>query len=674
MSESRRLAAIMFTDIQGYTRLMQQSEESAVKIRNHHRQIFEPVTAQFNGQVIQYYGDGTLSIFNSAVDAVRCAYELQMQFMQDPKIPVRIGIHMGDIILHQQDIIGDSVNIASRVESLGLPGSVLLSGKVAEEIKNKANLPTLLIGTFHFKNDEKPREVYALSKTGLEIPDPKEIEGKIEKNDSSQSRFPKLALRISGLLLVFLIALSIWYPSFLKDQDVKLAVLPLVNLSANAEQEGLTNGIHDAIISELQLAGVKVKPRSSMQPYRNSTKSVKEIARELKVDALIESNILFLQDSMQLGLKMVDGKSEEYKWRRNFQANFRNVTTLYHDIVQNIADEISMVLSPESQQRLKQHKPVNPEAYKAYLKGQSEWFKLTPAAINNARIYFEKSRDIDPNYAPAHAGLATIKVAQLQMGMVRPVDVLSSLENEITIAMQLDSNSYEVQYSQALAMWSLWEWKTCIKAFENAIKLNPNNPEAHAYFANVLIVFGQVERSLEEIEIALELDPLHPLSQWQYSMILNFSGQFDKVESILLSNLEHTPNDPVSLSTLKTTYHLKGMYDEAYQIWLKDYTYKKDTLSVNALQKGYRDGGYQMALQRLAEINIEYAKTNYVTPWRIATMYTRAGMKDEAIEYLEKAFYEHDANFPYINVDPIFDFMREDPRFQALIAKLNIPL
>ncbi len=181
LKSSRQLKAIMFTDIVGYTALMQESERAALQYRQKHRRVFEPTTREYGGQIIQYYGDGTLSIFDSTVAAVRCGCALQRQFMNYPAIPVRIGIHFGEVVLTESDIIGDSVNLASRVESLGTAGSVLISGKVAEEIGNQEDLPLKSLGSFHFKNDKKKREIYAVAAAGLKIPESKELEGKLER-------------------------------------------------------------------------------------------------------------------------------------------------------------------------------------------------------------------------------------------------------------------------------------------------------------------------------------------------------------------------------------------------------------------------------------------------------------------------------------------------------------
>lgn len=185
MTRSRQLAAIMFTDIEGYTALMQQNEEKAIQSRDKHRQVFNSMTEKHKGKILQYYGDGTLSIFDSAIDAVKCGIEMQLGFQKEPSIPVRIGIHTGDIIFSEEEIIGDSVNVASRIESLAVPGSVFISDKVYDEIKNQESIEASMLKTFKLKNVKKPIEVYAISNVGLIVPKPEDIEGKTDSDLAS---------------------------------------------------------------------------------------------------------------------------------------------------------------------------------------------------------------------------------------------------------------------------------------------------------------------------------------------------------------------------------------------------------------------------------------------------------------------------------------------------------
>ena len=225
MTQTRQLAAIMFTDIVGYTKLMEESESSALQLRQRHREVFELVTLEYEGKIINYYGDGTLSIFKSSVNAVKCAVELQKHYRQKPVVPLRIGIHTGDIIIAETDIIGDGVNLASRIESLGVAGAILISDKVVDEIKNQEGLPVKSIGTFNFKNVEKPREIYAIHLPGINIPKVDQIKGKLqEPTKPKRKRVFRFSRTYAYLLLtLFIVTLfSAWFIN--RRSNIKWAI------------------------------------------------------------------------------------------------------------------------------------------------------------------------------------------------------------------------------------------------------------------------------------------------------------------------------------------------------------------------------------------------------------------------------------------------------------------
>ena len=267
MSEAtRKLAAIMFTDIQGYTALMQEDEEQAVKIRSEHRKIFNSTTQKYHGEILQYYGDGTLSIFDSAINAVKCGIEMQLEFT----IPVRIGIHTGDIIHNKEEIIGDCVNIASHIESLAVVGSVFVSGKVYDDIKNQKLINTKIIGSFVLKNVKDPVDIYAISNDGLVVPSRDQIKGKIkeeieEKPTAKSNLFRSYPGKyvIPGILILILLSAAIFFymkggvKGFGSDGtiDRSIAIVPFVNLSNDQEQDYFCDGIFDDILTQISKIG-----------------------------------------------------------------------------------------------------------------------------------------------------------------------------------------------------------------------------------------------------------------------------------------------------------------------------------------------------------------------------------------------------------------------------------
>jgi class 3 adenylate cyclase len=276
MPEVRRLAAIMFTDIVGYTAQMQQNEENAIKTRDKHRRIFNSITKRHNGRVLQYYGDGTLSIFDSAIEAVKCAIEMQLGFQEEPSIPVRIGIHTGDIIVSKEEIIGDGVNVASRIESLAVPGSVFISDKVYDEIKNQESIETSMLRAFKLKNVEKPVQVYAISNAGLMVPGPEDIEGKVsaESTSISEKEIPPRKKDQSKILYTIFVVIAIvmviiTYQKFgdkkNRDEDnldKSIAVLPIKSLSDDPEKQYL-------VLQELHWNDTEISQRMSEILDRN---------------------------------------------------------------------------------------------------------------------------------------------------------------------------------------------------------------------------------------------------------------------------------------------------------------------------------------------------------------------------------------------------------------------
>ena len=291
MSQNRQLAAIMFTDIEGYTSLMQHDEKKAMLIRERHRSSFEMTTEAFNGKIIQYFGDGTLSIFKSTVEAVDCAIELQKAFLEDPKIPVRIGIHVGDIVQSKDDIIGDAVNVASRIESCAVSGSILISDKVHDQIRSHKHIKTEFLDAYEFKNVEDAMPLFAISNEGLVVPKREAIKGKLkEKKEQPKTSFFKkksslLWLVLAIALVVFVLnikSISITTNDAVKDNSI--AVLPFDNLSTDADAEFFRDGITEDILTQLsKLKDLRVISRTSVMQYKGTKKTIPEIAEELGI-------------------------------------------------------------------------------------------------------------------------------------------------------------------------------------------------------------------------------------------------------------------------------------------------------------------------------------------------------------------------------------------------------
>ena len=458
-----------------------------------------------------------------------------------------------------------------------------------------------------------------------------------------------------------------------------IAVLPLKHIKGSQEQEYLALGMLDGIIGALgQINAIRVISRTSTSRYKESSQLLPEIADELGVDAIIEGSVFGVGDSVRIQLQLISTLKEERQlWAREYHFDMANILLEQSEMVRNIAREIQLTLTPQEEQLLENSEAVNPEAHKAYLKGMFYWDKLTEEDLNTSMKYFELALEIDPDYALAYAGIAMVWVGRLQQGLVSYLEGGSEMKiaNVKSKLKELDRDLPEIHYVLGVQKcWLEWEYQESEREFRQAIALNPNHSAARAYLSHVQNILHKPEEGMEQIDLALDMDPFNPLFQALYGMDMLYARQFDKAISLLTKTLERSPTDPVALSTLRTAYHMKKMYPEALEIWETSYAAKEDREAIEALMRGKLNGGYHGALKELAETLIERSKTQYVTPWQIATLYTRAGMTREAIIWLEKAYEAHDSNMPYIGVDPIFDILWEEPRFQELLKKMKLPL
>jgi len=407
----RQLAAIMFTDIQGYTALMQKDEENAITIRNRHRKVFETITEKYNGEILQYYGDGTLSIFSSAVEAVQCGTDLQLSFREKPGIPVRIGIHLGDIIYDQEGIIGDDVNVASRIEALGIPGSVLISDKINDEVTNQNSIQTESLGEFKLKNITHPQEVFAVNHPGLVVPNKRQIDVKKEKIRFVSRRVRKIiGLVVFALTLAFLINLSatkilgLWSRV---EVDKSIAVLPFANLSNDPLQEYFNDGITEEIISHLAKIGdLKVISRTSIMNYKNSGKSIREIGRELDVSNILEGSVRKYGDQIRVSAQLINVETDHHLWAETYDRKLSEIFSIQTDLALNIANALEATLSELELAQIEREPTQNFSAYNSYLKALHQFETYTSEGYYEAINLFQETIEADPNFAAAYGWLA----------------------------------------------------------------------------------------------------------------------------------------------------------------------------------------------------------------------------------------------------------------------------
>ena len=373
MQERKRiLAAIMFTDMVGYTALMQEDEKQAKVNRDRHRKVLEEKIAEHDGKILQYYGDGTLSIFSSGVEAVLSAIEIQKILLEEPVIPLRIGIHIGDIVKEDDGIYGDGVNIASRIESISVSGANLISDKLQDELNNQPDIVTRSLGSFELKNVKKPVEIFAINEKGIKLPAARDL--KLEKARSIKS----------------------------------IAVLPFVNMSADKENEYFSDGITEEILSALvKVDGLQVTSRTSSFAFKNKNIDAREIANQLSVNTILEGSVRKAGNKVRIAAQLINSADGYHIWSDVYDRNLEDIFEVQDEIASKIANTLREKLTgKEKKEPLVTTATKNLEAYNLYLKGKYYLFKWTPESGKRGIKYLEQAIAEEPDFALAHSTLA----------------------------------------------------------------------------------------------------------------------------------------------------------------------------------------------------------------------------------------------------------------------------
>jgi serine/threonine protein kinase/Tfp pilus assembly protein PilF len=503
--------------------------------------------------------------------------------------------------------------------------------------------------------------------------------GNLEKRSSFlpiSRRQRRIAYRILIAIFAVIVIISIylWQSQNVETKSASIALMPLKNITSNVEQEWLTDGITDALITSLaQISGLRVISRSSIMRYKDSDKSPPEIAEELGVSYLIEGSVVRAGDRIKITTRLIDAPSNNYLWAEEYQRDFKDILLLQSEIASTIAGHIQVKLTPYEQELLSNKPQVDPQAYDAYLKGNFYWYKLTPQSLETALKYYELAVEIDSGYALGYAGIALVWGGRAQFDYEPYSMAIKKIRPAVKKAHELGGNLAEVQYTVAVInTWSEWNWEQARDGFKKAIKINPNYAEARAYYSHLLFILNEPDEAMNQIEQALKLDPFNSLFQGLYAMDLIFLGRYDDAINRLEEIHRTNPRELLIHHGLMRAYHQKQMYQKALEIWRLALEVREDKEAVDVLDKGNAEGGYLTALQKVAELQIKRSKTQLIAPTRIAMLYARAGMYEEALDWLEKAYEAHDPNMPYLNIDPTFDKIRDYPRFKMLIRKMGL--
>lgn len=673
MGQTRRLTAIMFTDIAGFTTMMGSDEKKGLELVHSNRSLQKPLIEQYDGRWLKEMGDGVLASFTSAYQAVKCAMDIQQSAKGLLKHRIRIGIHLGDVTIEGNDIFGDGVNIASRLESIADPGGIYISESIYKAIRSNKDINCQFIGELQLKNVVEKIGTYAILGEKISLPSIQKIRRLTKTKSLSRSS-------LFYMILLGALILGIWF-SWNKNSVAiegkinSMAVLPFDNNTGDPEQENMIAGLHDNLITALsRISSLRIISKTSTLKYKNDDLSIPDIASELGVDAIVESSVIKLGDSIRINVQLIQAfPKEQHLWANIFTRPLANIFDLYNDVTQSIADEIELILSPKELSLLSNANNVNPEAYKAYLKGQIYSEMLSPETLDIALGHFERSLAIDSSFAPAYAGIAFVWIVKLQFHLVSGSIAIPKIYSNNQKALDLDDTYPQSQYIKALmSAQAEWDWKKSETAFKKALEANPNHAMAHSYYSHILMFQNRFEEAIREGELAVTMDPNNPGVLGLFRIVLWHAGKIDEAKDISLKIKKLNPTDGLLDLVSESTYYLQGDYQKSFELIRK--SYEKDSLFMTIVIKEFEVNGYNSAMEKWAKILEERFKVEQSNAFLIALYFNRAKKYDDALNWLEIGFDIHDVNMPYVFVTKEFNTIRSEPRWTELARKMNLPL
>jgi len=450
-----------------------------------------------------------------------------------------------------------------------------------------------------------------------------------------------------------------------------LAVLPLDNLMNDPEQEYFVDGMTEALITDLaKISAWKVISRTSVMRYKQTEKSIPEIAEALGVDAVIEGSVLRVGDEVRITAQLIDGKTDEHLWAESYTRELENVLALHGEVAQAIADEIQVAVTSDEASRLSGARRVDPKALQAYLQGQYFWNKRTTEGFNKALDFFRQAIETEPGYALAHSGLANTYNMLGEYGLLEPHRAYGAARAAALKAIELDDSSAEARTALAWVRFAYdWDWSNVERDFKRAIELNPSYATAHQWYAELLTLMGRHEEAVVEIRLAQELDPLSLIANAIEGWVLYYARQYDQAIEELQQVLDMDPNFPNTHGFLGWVYLEKGMYQEAVTEWEKATALSGGAFDTGPALAYAAMGKRGEALEILEELKLETPPPAY----DVARLNLALGDEEEALAWLEKGFEERVDGMRYLKVDPGLDPLRDDPRFQDLLLRMNFP-
>ena len=633
----------MFTDIAGYTVLGQKNESLALETLERHRDLLRPIFSKHRGREVKTIGDAFLVEFESALEATLCAIDIQssihsLNLERGGKLQVRIGIHVGDVVHQGDDVLGDAVNVASRIYPLAEPGGVCISEQVHAHVKSKVSYPVVKLEARALKNVQELLDVYKVV-----LP----WEGREAETGPAQQL----------------------------DRH-RLAVLPFANMSSNPDDEYFTDGMTEELITAMSgLQGLQVIARTSVMNYKRKEKNVSEIGKELKVGTVLEGSVRKAGNKVRVTVQLIDVPTESHLWSEKYDRELDDIFKIQDDIAGKIAQALRVKLISVREPAAKHAENI--EAYTLYLKGRFYWNKRDKEGVEASLRLFQEAIKLDPDYAKAYSGLADAYSIGRINGLIDQADALTRSKEAAMKALELDDTLAEAHASLGLNLSADWSSEEAQREFRRAIELNPSYASAHQWYSQLLFDMGRAEEATEEIQKAHGLDPLAPFITFILGRTYELNGKLDEAIATYDKLIQSEPAFALPYLGRAWCFTFMGMKGkakadlEAYGRFSRNEDAHKVGLIFSDLWFGEREKAPSMIEEVISKVG-----RPLVTELDVADCFAVLGNRDEFFKWVDKAIAARNIwpTYPsFLRYVPVYDKVKEDPRFPEIFKKLGLP-
>jgi class 3 adenylate cyclase/TolB-like protein len=698
-SMARRLAAILAADVVGYSRLVAADEAGTIaRLKALRRDFIEPKIAEHHGRIVKLMGDGALVEFASVVDAVRCAVEVQEGVAErardvspDRQLRFRIGINLGDIVIEDDDIHGDGVNVAARLEALAEPGGICVSRTVRNHVQDKLAYRFQDLGERTLKNIPRPVHVFRVAPDG------------VAATSGRRFRSTRWVWAAAAATVVLLIgAASAWLWQSAEPQQTqqtqqtvtgaptagvpdraeqapldkyRIAVLPFVNMSADAENEYFSDGITEELISKLsRLHDLTVIARTSIMQYKKTGKSVAEIGRELQAGTVLEGSVRKAGDRLRITAQLIDVASQGHLWSQDYDRELTDVFAIQSDVAEHVAEALQITLKPAEATQLAKAGTADLEAYNAYLRGLYHYNTWSKEGLEKSIKYFEQAIARDPDFTKAYAAMAFSYDLLAEYGYLPPDQAFPKVKAAAHRALEIDATTAEAYTALAMAAgYYDYDWIRADEGCRRALELNPNSLVTHDWCGvSYLSPMGRHEEAIAHGKRAKELDPLTPYIRVDLGWSYNHARRYDEAIAECSPILDIDPNFYFTYWCLGFAYWQKGMLEEAVAAYERGVELEPHDLQLKAdLAIVYAAAGKKAQAQSILEEFEEKAQREYVPPYALAMAHMAVSDLDGTFEWLDKMYAERSPVLVWMNEHARYDRLRSDPRFQELLRKIG---